>query len=232
MKHSTKRINEWLILIGAFVLLVIGFSYLRSNYILTIDSWINLLSPISSHLLVGHNTVNAMNAFSGKEFEEISFQMIFMIFCIVTIYMIIGPWLFFNGFKLSRQNEDFKKPWQWYIGGIICIASLSVVPLTINSLIVAKNSNESYLTNRLQDNIRVELFDEAFKLAQNVIDEDYDVTADLSETTVLPETNAIVSYSEVISDSSYVLTVTHPDHEFTITTEVYPYKDDFLIIRN
>ena len=232
MKFLTRRINEWLILIVAFLLVYMASGYLIGTYIKSPGSWNNLFSPTSSFMLYSHSAMNAISTFSGNEIVNISTKTMFIIYCSVFMYLIAGPWLFYKGFVQSRNNEQFKKPWQWYVGGILCIASLSIVPTTIVSLIVYDNTMESAVESRIKDNIRETVFDAGYDLAIQVIkDKDTFSLADFEQTFSQPS-HITLEFNSTDQDSGFTVVGIYPDYNFRVQADVNPYNDDFIKLRN
>ncbi|MBO6794754.1 MAG: hypothetical protein JJ895_12655 [Balneolaceae bacterium] len=232
MKFLTRRINEWLILIGAFLLVAMAGGYLVGTYIMSPAGWNNLFHPSSSFVLSFLSSQNAIAVFTGDEIESMSAKMMFIIYCIIFIYLIVGPWLLYNGFKKSRAVEEFKKPWQWYVGGIICIASLSVIPTTAISFIVAGNTMDSALESRALDQLREDVFDTGFDLAQKVISDKN--PSEYKDLIISDQVNSIgkVEFETVIPDSFITIVAWHKDFDVKVKADIKPYEDDFLIIRN
>ncbi|HBQ59900.1 MAG TPA: hypothetical protein DD671_09830 [Balneolaceae bacterium] len=123
---------------------------------------------------MGLETVAAIDIFSGTVPEEISmnFETVSILISIVLLLM-IGPWLFYTGYKQDENNDESAlKPWYWFLGSSLSVFSLSSIPVLIISFTVFQNTQSSAELSRSQDLVRQELQDVGFRAAEYGILED------------------------------------------------------------
>ncbi|MBO6537612.1 MAG: hypothetical protein JJ966_15425 [Balneolaceae bacterium] len=232
MKFLTRRTNEWLIVIGLFLLVSMAMGYIIGTYVKSPMSWNNLFSPVSTQLFLSHGYQNAIALFAGDALDPIPIQTYFITFIGVVIYLILGPWLLYHGFISSRKNEEYKKPWQWYVGAIICIGSMSILPTTSVTMIVMGNTAISADKSRETDKLREEAFDVGFKLAQEKVKQMSDFSLTSFEKTYPKEQNLEIQFDEVVKDSLYRIITKSGKSDLSVQVDVQPYEEDFLLIRN
>lgn len=173
MKFLTRRVNEWLIVILSFIAITVIFSATKDFISLYLKDAVYIFNPHPTTVIMGLDTVSAIEIFSGGDSLDYQFnwRTISMLFNIV-LYLMIAPYLLFLGYKKARQKREFEKPWYWYIGGILFIGSLSIIPTSIMHITVFENTKERSTASRSLDMMRLELFDVGFATAQYEILED------------------------------------------------------------
>ncbi|MDZ7807776.1 MAG: hypothetical protein U5K71_11765 [Gracilimonas sp.] len=239
MKFSIRRINEWLILFMIVVLVTVGFSFIQDDWKL-IPNEINYLFNIHpSTLIISLATIDAIDVFSGERAKGFSITWrAASIYFNVLIYLMLGPYLFFKGFKKAKSNQDNAKPWYWYIGGAICIGSFMIIPVEIRHLhsyySEVYNSNmENVDKSRESDLMRTELAEVGFAAAQHEILEDGVNESFEIEDLNLHDLKYDHSVVSIESDTLLVISVSNPEQpDLGHVMEVRPYSESVLRIRN
>ncbi|WP_020404174.1 hypothetical protein [Gracilimonas tropica] len=234
MKFSIRRINEWLILVMVLVLVPLAFSFLQDRWNF-LQADINYLFNVHpTNVIIGLITVDAINTFSGDAVEgfSVSWRTASM-FLNVVLYLMIGPYLFFKGFKRSKLDTERAKPWFWYIGGAICIASFMIVPVVITHVQVYKNTKVSAERNRVRDMMRTELAEVGFAAAEyEIIEDGINESFDVEDLD-LNDLNYDYKIERVQSDTLIVISVANQEEpDLGHTMEIRPYNKSMLRIRN
>ncbi|MFP8490300.1 hypothetical protein ACKGJO_14550 [Gracilimonas sp. Q87] len=234
MKFSIRRINEWLILVMIVVLVPIAFGFVQNNWDL-LPNEINYLFNIHpTTVITGLATVDAINIFSGETVAGFSVTWrTASIYFNVILYLMLGPFLFFKGFKKAKSDPNRAKPWYWYIGCAICIGSLMVVPKEINHMRVLQNTEAGAEKNRQRDMMRVELAEVGFAAAEYEIIEDGINESFKIEYLDLQDLKYDHSVESIQSDTLLVISVSNPEQpELGHVMEVRPHSESVLRIRN
>ncbi|MEX2605302.1 MAG: hypothetical protein WD361_13920 [Gracilimonas sp.] len=234
MKFSIRRINEWLIVLGILIILPISFMYVQEELNLLLYNSYYLFNMHPSTNIMAISVQDAIAIFSGEEPQgySINWRMTSMYFSMV-LYLMIGPFLLYKGFKRSKDHEDRRKPWYWYIGGAICLGGLSIIPTAIMHLYVFENTKESAAISREKDMMRMELANVGFATAQHEIVENGVNESFRIEDLNMNDLKYSYSIEETPSDTLLIIAASDPDiadHRFRM--EVRPYNESVLKIRN
>lgn len=234
MKFSIRRINEWLIVLGIVILLPMSFMYVQQDLdLLPQDShYLFNMHPSTSILAV--STLDAIAIFRGEEPQGYStnWYTVSMYFNVV-LYLMIGPFLLYKGFKRSKDYENRTKPWYWYIGGAICMGVLFMAPVELMHLKVFENTKESATISREKDLLRLELAKVGFATAQHEIVENGVNDTFRVEDLQLNDIKYSYSVEGTPSDTLIIIAASDPEisnHKFWM--EVRPYNKGVLKIRN
>ncbi|MEX2347640.1 MAG: hypothetical protein WD511_00350 [Balneolaceae bacterium] len=234
MKFSIRRINEWLIVLGIVILLPLSFMYVQEELnLLPYDShYLFNMHPSTSIMAI--STQDAISVFGGEETQgyTINWRTASMYFNVI-LYFMIGPFLLYKGFKRSKDHEERRKPWYWYIGGAICLGALSMIPVEIMHLNVFENTKESAAISREKDLMRMELAKVGFATAQHEIVEDGVNESFRIEDLNMNDLQYDYSFEGTPSDTFIIISASSPDnadHRFRM--EVRPYNESVLKIRN
>ena len=234
MKLPTRRINEWLILILLFFIIAFGVPYTLSEVFDIRPTSYNAVTPIPTVNIVGLATNDAINQFSGKPIVGfgLSKDTIFILTGVL-LNLFLGPWLWYLGFKKAQTSGHQAKPWSWYVGGIICLSSLVIIPSTVLSIYVHEKTWVSAMESREKDQQRQEAFDVSFALAQyHLLTENITEDFDLDELD-LPKLSFEYEIVSVTGDSLVVLKATSPNYDgMSLTVDITPYKTPFMRQRN
>ena len=234
MKLPIRRINEWLILILAFFIVTLGVPYVLSEVFgIKLLSY-NAVTPVPTVNVLGLATTDAINQFRGKPVVGfgLSKDTIFILTGVL-LNLFLGPWLWYLGFKKAQTSEHKAKPWSWYVGGIICISSLIIIPSTVISMRVQKKTAESAAVSREKDQMRQEALGVSFALAEyhllsNHITEDFDV-----EEIDLPELSFDHEIVSVSGDSLMVLKTKSPNYDhISVIADIRPFGTPLILQRN
>lgn len=230
MKFSTRRINEWLIVLLLVILVPIAFFFFRGDsYFLSNDlHYVFNMRP--STIIMGINTQNAISIFSGNVAAgySITWETVSM-YLNVILYLIVGPYLLFKGYKKARENENRAKPWYWYIGGAICIGMLFIIPAEMTRMYVFQNTKQAADKSRTKDLMRAELAEVGFATAQYEILEDGVDESFTIQDLNLNDLKFQYSVENVQSDTLITLSVSNPDFpDFEVKMDVRPYNQRLL----
>lgn len=234
MKFSTRRINEWLIVLLILIILPMLYAFTNNNLNLLPSNFHYFFNMHPTTNILGLNSIQAIDIFGGKEPQGYAFDWYTVsMFLSVVLFLMVGPYLFYNGHKKSKDNADRAKPWYWYIGGAICIGVFSIVPVEIIHMQVFENTKESASKSRTKDMMRAELSEVGFATAQYEILED-----GISESFKIEELNLEnlkyeYSVERIESDTLITIAISNPDiPDFDVKMDVRPYDKRLLIQRN
>lgn len=234
MKFEIRTINEWLIVIVSFVLITMVINYFFDFTLVTSDGiWINL-APVPTAYALSHATINAIHVFSGESTSAIQIDRATLYVLIgILIYVFLGPWLFYQGFKKSVSKSDTGKPFYWYLGAMICLGSFMILPITLLSMKVAQNSLASANESRQLDHLRQELSEVSYAIAEYEILEN-GLSSDFSLNDI--EIDGLTFTYELLtisSDTVVEIVGYNPENEkIRIIGEIRPYGDWVLKQRN
>lgn len=234
MKFSTRRLNEWLIVLLILIAVPILFAFTRNGLNLLPYDFHYLFNVHPTTNILGLATVDAINIFGGRELQGyvINWHTI-SIFLNVVLYLMIGPYLFYKGYKKAKDNPNRSKPWYWYIGGAFCIGAILIVPVEIIHMKVFENTKEGADKGRAEDMMRIELVEVGFATAQyeileNGVNESFKI-----EDLDLNDLNFDHKVESFQSDTLLIISVSNPDlPDEDIKIEVRPYSESVLRIRN
>jgi hypothetical protein len=165
MKWLTKNLNEWLITILVFFGIVFSFEFFTGGTNFPPSKIHYLFNTKPTSFLLSQESLNAIAMFRGEAPEDFSFnQDSLSVLFNVILYFLIGPFLFYLGFK--NEKEGKLKPWYWYIGAVICIGSLAIVPSKVIDIRVFENVKDSAEKSRVHDKMRQELFEVGFEIME------------------------------------------------------------------
>lgn len=234
MKFSTRRINEWLIVVLLFMLVPGVFFFIRGDLYFLSSNLHYIFNMRPSTIILGLNTKDAIEIFGGNAASgySITWETVSM-YLNVILYLMLGPYLFFKGYKKSRSNDHRAKPWYWYIGAVICIGMLFIVPAEITRMYVFENTMEAADKSRTKDLMRAELAEVGFAVAQYEILEDGINESFSIEDLNLQDLKYEHSVENVQSDTMLMITVSNSEHpDLSHKMEVRPYSESVLRIRN
>ncbi|MBD3616678.1 MAG: hypothetical protein HUJ22_08895 [Gracilimonas sp.] len=234
MKFSTRRFNEWLIVFLLLVLVTATFSFIRGDMYFLPDNLHYIFNMRPSTTIIGINTQDAIEIFRGNAASgySITWETV-SIYLNVVIYLMIGPYLLFKGYKKAQTNDNRAKPWYWYIGGAICIGMLFIVPAEITRMNVFENTKEAADKSRTKDLMRAELAEVGFATAQHEILEDGVNESFTIEDLNLEDLKYEHSVENVQSDTLVMISVSNPEYpDLGHRMEVRPYSQRILRLRN
>lgn len=234
MKFSTRRINEWLIVLLLVILVPVVFFFIRGDLYFLSHNLHYVFNMRPSTIILGLNTKDAIEIFGGNAASgySITWETVSM-YLNVVIYLMIGPYLLFKGYKKARENDHRAKPWYWYIGGAICIGMLLIVPAEITRMYVFENTKEAAGKSRIQDLMRAELAEVGFATAQYEILEDGVNESFTIEDLNLEGLKYEHSVENVPSDTLVMISVSNSEHpDLRHRMEVRPYSKRILRMRN
>lgn len=231
MKFSIRRFNEWLIVV-LLIILVPALAWLIDDFLPRDVHY--LFNPNPTTVLIGLASADAIDMFRGDDPAGFSLKWeTVSIYLNVVIYLMLGPYLLFMGYKKAKENEHRTKPWYWYAGVLICIGSLSVVPAEIVKLKVYANTTASAAESRVQDMMRTELAEVGFATAQYEILEGGVTESFTVEDLNLEGLEFQYSVENIQSDTLITLMVSNPDlPDYTVKMDVKPYSQSVLKQRN
>lgn len=173
MKYLTNHVTEWLIVILLFVLITLIFTFSMDSHRITPSIFSYIFNPYPYSIIISIDTISAIGIFSGDEplTYQIDGKTLSMLLNVI-LYLILGPYLLFKGYNKAKETADNKKPWYWFLGGLIVLFSVSSMPIVISQLIIFENSKEQSMASENLDKMRSELFDVSFEIAQYEIVQD------------------------------------------------------------
>lgn len=234
MKFSIRRFNEWLIVILLLILVPAVYSFIRGDVYLQPNNIHYIFNTHPTTITLGISTVDAINIFAGD--APLGFTINWetaSMFLNVVMYLMIGPFLLFKGYKKAKVNENWAKPWYWYIGGVICLAAFSIVPIEIIHMQVFENTKESAAESRTIDMMRDELADVSFATAQYEILENGISESFTIEDLNLENLKYEYSIENIQSDTLITLAVSNPSiPDFTVKMDVRPNSQRIIKQRN
>lgn len=225
MKFSTRRINEWLIVLLLLIIVPVVFFFIRGDLYFLSNNLHYVFNMRPSTIILGINTQDAIAIFGGDAPSGYLFTWeTASMYLNVVIYLMIGPYLLFKGYKKARKNEHRAKPWYWYIGVAICIGMLFIIPAEITRMYIFENTLEAADKSRTKDLMRAELAEVGFALAQYEIVEDGVDESFKIEDLNLNDLKFEYAVESVQSDTLITLKVSDPDiPDFSVKMDVRPY---------
>ena len=230
MKFSIRRFNEWLIVILLVILVPALFYYVRGELKFLPQNLHYIFNMQPTTVILGHNTMNAIDIFSGNATSDYTMTWeTASMYLNVFLYLMLGPFLLFKGYKKAKENEHRAKPWYWYAGMMICIGSLAIIPTQIIKQKVWSNTKKSAAISRTKDMMRAELAEVGFETAQYAILEDgIDESFSIDELN-LEDLKYEYAVENIQSDTLLTIKVSNPDlPEFSVRMEVRPYSCSVL----
>jgi len=234
MNFSIRRVNEWLI----FLLVLIGlpalYSFAQNNLDVIPDSVDYFFNIQPTQIIVTLATVDAINIFEGQHPQGYSLDWkTISIYVSLILFLMVGPYLLFKGYKKAKDDATRAKPWYWYIGGAICIWAISIVPTEIYDIQRMNISTEGAEKNRIRDMMRDELVEVGYRAAQFEITEDGVQESFKIEDLNLTDLNFDYAVESNRSDTLLAISVSSPEYpELGYRMEVRPYSKNVLRIRN
>ena len=234
MKFETRRINEWLIVVLGFIIVMSLFSLIRGDVYILPDNIHYIFNTHPTTIILGLDTVNAIDIFGGREPEgyPINWKTASMLLNVV-LYLMIGPFLLYMGYKEARKSESYTKPWYWFVGGMIFIGSLTIIPTETLKIRVFQNTKVDSEKSRVHDKMRAELAEVGFATAmyeylEDGLNEDFQV-----EDLGLERLNYQYEVVSILSDTLVVIKSSYPEYtEFTGKMEIRPYSQRLMVMRN
>jgi len=221
------------------VLVPFGFEYVQNNWNPLPKAVDYLFNYHPTNIVIALGTIDAINLFGGDAVEGFSITWLTAsIYFNIVMFLILGPYLFFKGYKQAKNNHENTKPWYWYVGGAICVASLMIIPVEIRHLYyyssgVYKSNMESAAQSRELDLMRSELTEVGFKAAEYEIVKDGINDSFEIEDLDLQDLKYDHSVESIQSDTLLVISVSNPDQpERGQEMEVRPYSESVLRFRN
>jgi hypothetical protein len=233
MKFSTERINEGLIVVLLFIVVITGIRYARGDVYFLPDNIQYALNIHPSTNILAINSQNAISIFAGKKVQEysISWKTASMLLNVV-LYLMIGPFLLFKGYKKAKEHENRSKPWYWFLGGVICIGALTIIPYEIMRIRVFQNNLDNMEISRTKDMMRAELVDVGFATAQyGILEAGIDQSFTIEDLN-LRDLNYDYAVESIQGDTLVIISVSTPELKEEITMEVRPYSRKVLSWRN
>ncbi len=230
MKFSIRRFNEWLIVILLIILVPALFSFIRGDGHLLSDNLDYIINMQPTTVILGHNSVNAIEMFSGSTPTDYAMTWrTASMYLNVVLYLMLGPFLLFKGYKRAKNNEERAKPWYWYIGVLICIGSLAIIPTQIIKQHVWNNTKESASESRTKDMMRAELAEVGFETAQyEILEDGIDASFSIEELN-MEELEFEHTVESIQSDTLIIIKVSNPElPDFDVKMEVRPYDRSVL----
>lgn len=240
MKSTIRHLNDWLLSIAFFIALAFIINSLKGSssvYTITNPHPIQFITPAPANVLNAVATLDAIAVFRGDEPEGVTFSIIFVsILSSLLLYLMVGPLLLYVGYKKSVHSEATFRPWFWYVGSVVCIAGLSLLVLEIQQLLpdgVVRNNMQSVKESRALDQMRDELTDVSFAVAEYEIVQDGlhpDLRLDELELGGLRFEYII---EKVEGDTLVGIRVEHPEMDVSPQyMEVRPYSSNILRLRS
>lgn len=225
MKFSIRRFNEWLIVILLVFIAPTLFHFIEGSDSFLPYNWHYIFNPQPSTVLIGLASVEAIDMFRGD--TPVGFSITWetaSMYLNVVLYLMLGPYLFLRGYKKSKQNKNRSKPWYWYIGTVICISSLSIIPTEFLKQKVFANTVESAVESRQKDMMRAELAEVGFETAQyEILEDGIDESFSIDKLN-LEDLQYEYAVENIQSDTLLTIMVSNPDlPEFSVRMEVRPY---------
>lgn len=233
MKFEIKTMNEWLIVV--LIVIVSGFavSFLWGNGAQFNPGY--FFNPNPGVIIMGLETVAAIDIFSGSVPEEISMNLeTVSILISMVLLLMIGPWLLYTGYKQDEKNDESAlKPWYWFLGGSLSVFSLSSIPVLIISFTVFQNTQTSAEVSRSQDQIRQELQKVGFAAAEyGILNDGFDESFNLSDLDINGLEFEYITEGAV-SDSSIIIVAPDLNGEgIGNKIEVMPFSAKVMSYRN
>lgn len=234
MKFSIRRFNEWLIVALLTILIPVSFSFIRGDVYFLPDNLHYIFNMHPTSTILAHNTMNAIDMFGGE--VQTDYSMTWesaSMYLNVVLYLMIGPYLFLMGYKKSKENEHRAKPWYWFVGAVICIGSLSIIPTELIKQKVFQNTKASAAESRTKDLMRAELAEVGFATAQyEILEDGIDESFSVDELN-LNGLNYNYSVESLQSDTLITLVVSNLElPDYSVNMEVRPYSKSVLKQRN
>jgi|AntRauTorckE6833_2_1112554.scaffolds.fasta_scaffold00051_44 hypothetical protein len=234
MKFSIRRINEYLIVLLLLILVPAGLYFIRGDMNFLSGNLQYLFNMRPSTIILRFNTLDAIAIFGGNAPSgyPITWETVSM-YLNVVLYLMLGPYLLFKGYKKAVKNENRTKPWYWYFGVAICIGMLFIVPAEITRMYVFENTLEAADKSRTKDLMRTELAEVGFATAEyEILEDGVDETFKIQDLN-LNDLKFEYSVESGQSDTLIILSVSDPDFpDFEVKMEVRPYNKRLLSQRN
>lgn len=234
MKSVTRRINEWLIVVLAFIVVVSAISFIRGEIYFLPDKIHYIFNFHPTTVIMGINTVNAIEVFGGNDPSPylINWETASMLFNVI-LYLMLGPYLLFMGYKKSKERSNRSKPWYWYIGGMVCIGSFAVIPVEVIHITVYERTKAGAEISRVRDMMRAELTEVGFATAQHEILKDGLSDSFKIEDLNLEDLEFEYTVENVSADTLVKIVVSNPEiPDFEVSMEIRPYDENLMIQRN
>lgn len=234
MKLSIRRINEYLIVLLLLILVPAGLYFIRGDMNFLSGNLQYLFNVRPSTIILRFNTLDAIAIFGGDlpSGYSITWETVSM-YLNVVLYLMLGPFLLFKGYKKAAKNENRAKPWYWYIGVAICIGMLFIIPAEITRMYIFENTLEAADKSRTKDLMRAELTEVGFATAQHEILEDGVNESFTIEDLNLEDLKYEHSVEKVQSDTLVMISVSNSEHpDLRHGMEVRPYSKRILRMRN
>lgn len=231
MKFSIRRFNEWLIVILLFAVITFLASAGYYSTFKLPEKISYLINPHPTTVINRINSLNAIEIFRGDEIEdyEINFETISMLINVV-LYLIIGPFLFYLGFKKSKEHEEKAKPWYWFAGAVICVSALlSLTGIIIRAKVIHKTVESSKIS-KIKDELRSELVDIGFAIAEyEILKDGLNAPFSIQD---LEIANLKFEYSidQILSDTLVTITALSSEiKDYSVSLDIRPYSRERMI---
>ncbi|MAL18980.1 MAG: hypothetical protein CL670_04760 [Balneola sp.] len=232
MKSGIKHLNEWLIVVVIVILGSVGGSFFWGNGM--VYNPINLFNPNPGVILLGLETIAAIDIFAGEVPNEIevSFETLSVLFSMLLL-LIVGPWLLYKGYKEYEKGDPSKfKPWYWFVGASLSVISLASIPVLIISFQVFQNTKASADKNRVQDLMRQELQMVGFAVAEyGILEDGFDESFGI-EDLELGVLQFEYSVEGTPSDSSIIIVSKKIEENSGKRIKVMPFSPEVMSYRN
>lgn len=230
MKFLTRRINEWLIVFISFAIISVALSMLKSNSYLLTDVFQYLFNTHPTSIILSQNAISAIEIFRGGNAIGYQFEWktISMLLNII-LYLMIAPFLLYKGYKNAKAELEYSKPWYWYIGAIIFIGSLSIIPYEFLHINYFEKNKEQVLASKDLDMMRAELYDVGFAIAQfEIVEDGIDDSFSFSKLS-LKDLKYEYAIQSIKTDT--LVTIISTSNEFenhSVTAEIRPYSKKLI----
>ncbi len=233
MKLEIRQINRWLIAILILTGLVYSFNFYEGN-VFSNKILGYLINVRPSSIILWFLTIDAINIFSGKEAVGISLNLeSISILTNVLLFLMIGPFLLVKGYLESEKKVTEKKPWYWYVGAIIVISALMIVPTEIVRTKMMIDTSKSSQESRIRDLMRKEITDVGFATAEHLILNKSEGKSFNLEDIKIDSFNYDFSIEGNPSDSLITIICTNPEQTtFSVKLDVYPDEEEVMRMRN
>ena len=235
MKWPIKSINEWLITISIFigVVYLFGmFGFNRGSVYMMPETIQYLFNPHPTSNLLRTESLDAISIFRGMEPKGFEINMITVsMLCNIILYFLIGPFLLYLGYKNDLEGKF--KSWYWFVGMVICLGSITIVPIELVDIKVFENTKESAEETRIIDSMKQELLDVGFATAEHLILNKSEGNSFNLEYIEIDSFNYDYTIEGKQSDSLITIICTNPEQTtFSVKLEVYPDKEEVMRMRN
>ncbi len=132
-----------------------------------LDTVLRYLNPSPYMELNILSTLGSIKSFSGETLEAQEYRIADLKITIsLLVVLILGPYLFVKGYKLSEGKEGLKH-WSWYPGAVAAIfISILMIPATVMAFKTWNKTTKSAAQSRQIDLIRQEVAEKMLDAAE------------------------------------------------------------------